>query len=135
MTTANGDPVAKTSKPAPASAQSRATKASREEFLAAWAMENPLATIEEAREAVRKEFGISLGTQILSKTMRLAKDSLESQRRATLKQEPVAVAPPPTAPAVLHEQINLWTATMKAAGVRLIEILDDGKIRVEFNAS
>jgi hypothetical protein len=120
-------------KPAPASAQARATKADRVEFLNRWAMEHPLNTIEDARKAVRDRFGLSLGNQILSNAMRLARETWEAQRKSGRKPGALPAAPAEPSPAGdLHAQATAWAAEMKAAGVRLLEVLEDGRIRLEF---
>lgn len=121
-------------KVAPASAEARATKAERLTFLNQWAMENPLKTIEEARQAVRERFGLSLGTQALSNAMRLARDAWEAQRRAATEGRPAL--PPRPQPAGGseggHEHVSWIANAMRQAGLRLVELLEDGRVRVEF---
>ena len=128
-------------RPLPASAEARATKVDRVKFLEAWALDNPMATNEEAREAVRSRFGISLGSEIISQTMRLAREAWESQRKAAAKthmplEAPTAIIPEPQAPtekAPVQQQIQSWAKTMREAGISLIEILPDGRIRFELS--
>lgn len=129
--------------PLPASAESRATKADRVRFLEAWAMENPLATNEAAREAVRVKFGLSLGSEAISKTMRMARDAWETQRQKAM-QTHTALTPPAHEPlpsneptpelAALQARVLEWAQAMKAMGVCLIEIMPDGRIRFEISA-
>jgi hypothetical protein len=106
-----------------ASAEAKATKVDRLKFLEAWSLENPLATIEAARAAVRAQFGISLGTKVLSDTLRHAKATWEAQRREIQSHqhgsEPIQV------------QVAAWAEGMRKSGIRLIEILPNGGLRLE----
>lgn len=122
--------VSVTKLPAPSSAEARATKVDRVKYLEAWADENPLATIEAAREAVRLKFGISLGTKIISDTLRMARQGWETKRKAGQSMQ--AQEEPGQS---IQQQINTWVQGMKALSIRLVEILDDGKVRVEFTPS
>jgi hypothetical protein len=121
--------AAKTLHVAGASAQARATKVDRLKFLEAWALDNPLQTIEAAREAVRARFGISLGTKTLSDTLRNAKALWEAKRRESQELPPLAV-PAGTDP--IQVQVHAWAQGMRKAGVRLIELMPDGHLRLEF---
>lgn len=120
--------AAKTLHVAGASAQARATKVDRLKFLEAWALDNPLQTIEAAREAVRARFGISLGTKTLSDTLRSAKALWEAKRRES--QEPAPLLPGTGDP--IQVQVATWALGMRKAGVRLIELMPDGHLRLEF---
>lgn len=127
--------------PLPASAEARETKIDRLRFLEAWAMDNPLATNEAAREAVRARFGLGLGSSVISRTMRAARHAWEAQRRAAARaQVPMTPPPLPTRPApeedneaepTLQTQILDWARGMRGSGVRLIEIMPDGRVRFE----
>lgn len=123
--------------PAGASAEARATKDARVQFLETWALENPLATIEQARQTVREKFGISLGTKLISDTLRMAKQLWEAQRREALEKHEPMKPPAPIAEAAQEvpngqQQAIQLAQTMRAAGIRLLEILDDGRVRVEY---
>jgi hypothetical protein len=130
--------VTKLPTPAPASAEARATKVDRLRYLESWAMENPLATIEAARDTVRQKYGISLGTKIISDTLRNAKALWEAQRRDAVERN-VPMAPPSAprlveAPAPVEsigQHIARIASELKASGIRLVEVLPDGNVRVE----
>lgn len=120
-------------KRAPASAFVKATKIDRQRFLDEWALENPDATIEEARVALRHRFeGIAMGTKAISDTLRMSKSLWEDQRKqirvsgGTLV---AAVAPQTSAQA----QITILAHAMELAGVRLLERHPDGTLRVEID--
>lgn len=127
--------------PAPASKQARATKLDRVKFLEDWSVSNPLGTIEAAREAIKEKFGISLGTKIISDTLRSAKNNWESQRRAMASGgSPGPLSPPPPSMRDSHarhsgqtlpELVSQWAEEMRVNGVRLLELLPDGNIRME----
>ncbi len=129
--------------PAPASAEARATKVDRVQFLEKWSLEHPLATIEAGREAVREKFGISLGTKIISDTLRNAKALWEAQRLAAVEAHrplsPPSIIPDVTkrevvvSPYDLQAQLGIWRTDMKRLGVRLLELLPDGNIRIELS--
>lgn len=107
-----------------ASAEARATKIDRQQYLEAWALDHPLSTIEQAREAVRLKFGISLGTKALADALRNAKALWEAQRQSMAAQQLEGVAG-------LQAQIATWAEGMRKVGVRLIELKPDGGIRLE----
>jgi hypothetical protein len=122
--------------PAPASAESRATKIDRVQYLEAWVNENPLATIDEAREAVKAKFGISVGNKLISDALRDAKQRWEQQRRAAREAQPVQPVIVPAAvtnplPPV-QSAVKTIVEMMMANGIRAIEILADGKTQVQF---
>jgi hypothetical protein len=127
-------------KPAPASRLARATKLDRVKFLEDWALQNPLETIEEARTAIRERFGISLGTKIISDTLRDAKRRWETERRVATEHHRPMTAPTPREPApepapappVLNGPVRTLALAMKNHGIRLIEIKPDGSIHAEF---
>lgn len=128
-------------KPAPASAELRANKADRLAFLESWALENPLATIEQAREALREKFnGVAMGTKVISDTLRMSRQIWETQRKDSFEKKPAAetnpVAPKlaEVVPATIQQQIAAMAATMKSAGISLLEITPEGRVRVEFAA-
>jgi hypothetical protein len=99
------------------------TKAERGAFLTQWCLEHPLATIEEARAALKREFnGVAVGTKQIADTLREARQlrlSGDTTKRPTVSQ--------PT----LQDKVQSWAREMKAHGVRLVEIRDDGSVRLE----
>lgn len=110
--------------PAGASAEARATKVDRLKFLEAWALEHPLSTIEQARAAVREAFGISLGTKVLSDSLRNAKLLWEAKRQEISHAGGILDQP-------LQSQVGAWVEGMRKGGIRLIELLPDGSLRLE----
>lgn len=110
-----------------ASAEARATKVDRLKFLENWAVDHPLSTIEQARAAVRGQFGISLGTKILADALRNAKGLWEAKRIEMAHTPGGGLEGQP-----LQVQVQAWTEGMLKAGVRLIELLPSGGVRLEF---
>jgi hypothetical protein len=125
-------------KPKPASAEVKATKIDRLRYLEDWCLEHPQGTIEGAREALRVHFqGVAMGTKIIADTLRQARQLWESQR-PTLKAVETPVAAPVVVAApggnTVQHQVAAVAATMRALGIRLVEITDSGKVRIEFGA-
>lgn len=154
MAARNLQSAARKNAPHPSSSESRAQKHERVKFVESWALDNPLATIEDAREALRQKFGIAVGTSIIANSLRMAKQLWESQRlEAAAKHTPMV--PPPTpepaapveapapvpvaavavAPTEQTERLTRIAQSMMAEGVRLVEILPDNRVRVEFKVS
>jgi hypothetical protein len=132
--------------PAPASTESRLTKHDRIEYLNLWARTNPLATIEQAREAVKVQFGLSVGTKLISDALRSAREQWETDRKqvqvaAPKFKAPVAVFTPVpqaakaavSAPQGASLDLPAIVAGMRGLGIRLIEVLPDGELRIKYN--
>lgn len=119
-------------KPAPASAALRATKDQRFRYLEQWCDLHPLETIEAARSALKQEFtGVAMGTKVISDTLSAARRRWDEKVKTQQAQQAALVV---TGDQPIQKQIASWAQGMRIAGVRLIEILDDGKVRVEFSA-
>lgn len=97
-------------------------------FLGDWATENPLSTIREAREALRKQFGETLGTSYIADTLKAARALvLEHQRKST----PIIVTPERT----LREVARDLASVMKSAGIKSLRLNTDGTIDFEASLS
>lgn len=115
------------------------TTQERKQFLETWALNNPLATIEAARDALKAEFdGVAMGTKIISDTLREARRLYEADFKAKHQAQVPPSLPTPVAPAAptsvspIQQQVAFWSQQMQALGIRLIEVKDDGGVRVEF---
>lgn len=91
------------------------TSQERRAWLKDWVSGNPRATIEQAKSALKQEFGIGLGTELVATILRETQEELLRRAGAL-----------PSEPATLSPSIRDLVTQMKAAGIRRIEILEDG---------
>jgi hypothetical protein len=125
--------------PKPASAVLRATKDQRQQYLNEFAAQNPFATIEQAREALKERFGgVAVGTQAISDALREARRMFEAEHKARSTPNPIPPVPiqdrPPSGTPLqsVQREIAGWVESMKRSGVKLVAVNEDGSVRVEF---
>lgn len=123
---------------APNSEEARSTKPARVSFLETWALDHPNGTIEEARQAIKARFGMAIGTREISDVMKMTKALHDGKQvkqtrepKQILEQPRQVVGSPSHHDSFLHDQILEWSVVMKAHGVKAIEVMSDGRIRVE----
>jgi hypothetical protein len=100
---------------APPTAEERqAGTKTRTEWLQSWAKEHPAASVHEAREAVKGQFDMSLGTTLVSEMMKGAREAagLPPSRRG---REPESLA----------KRMDVLVAELRALGVKKLEIEKD----------
>lgn len=133
----------------------RNSKDQRLRFLTDWCMRNPLATIEQARAALKEEFaGVAMGTKVIADTLRAARQYAEAQYKAHQPKGAAVLFPVPSPdqsagglslqsppvtpiPAIMNPiqaQIQTWAQAMRAAGIRSVTVEDDGRVNVEFRS-
>lgn len=97
-------------------------KRARITFLSDWVLSHPNARISDAQEALHDTFGIGLNTKYVADTLKAARQLVGLDK----PQEKVEGATPAT--------FNLahTVKTLRDAGIRSIEIMDDGRYRVEY---
>jgi len=103
------------------------SKEEKSRFLSDWAMAHPLATIRQARAALYDKFGITMGTSHISETLRIARQIHEESRGTTTSTKTPDVVDAPKTPA----GILLLVRTMRALGLKKVEILADGTFTYE----
>lgn len=123
----------------------------KRKYLGDWAMNNPLSTIREARDALRTEFGETLGTSYIAETLKAARGLVvEEQKRKSgsypavtppsLTPQPVLPLSPPgqmgLAPELmsrqsLREVARALAKAMKDAGIKSIRVNPDDTIDFE----
>lgn len=107
--------------------QQTPTKEEKSRFLSDWALQHPLATIREARAALMRQFGITMGTTFISETLRIARqvheEGAQKEREVV---HPVQEEGPRTPQGIL-----MLVRTMRALGLRKVEILADGTFTYE----
>jgi hypothetical protein len=99
----------------------------RRSFLVAWARENPKATVQQAREAVRANFGVSVASQTIVEALRAARAA------ATIEAWQEQVDGQPWGKPLFPHVADL-VQTMRARGLRRIEV-DGDEIHVTIGLS
>jgi hypothetical protein len=99
---------------------------SKRKYLGDWAMNNPLSTIREARDALRKEFGETLGTSYIADTLKAARNLMAEERKKTVG-ETLVISPQKP----LREIAREVAVIMKSAGIKSMRINADGSVDFE----
>ncbi len=110
----------------------RARTEQKKTFLTEWTLQNPLATMNDVKAALRERFGETMGTDLIIEAFKHAR--AVAQRRAQEGLQPAAAAGAAPLVETTHS-INSIVAAMKAAGMKKIEVQSDGTFEVTFRSS
>ncbi len=94
----------------------------RRDWLRSWVRENPRATIELAKKALKDQFGLAVGTEVVANILRETQEELLQRGKEAAHVISAGVAAVVETPALILDIVN----RMKAAGIRRIEILPTG---------
>lgn len=125
----------------------KADKNLRSAFLNSWAEQNPHATINQAREALYKRFGMAMGTSYIADTLRLARECYENAQKEKGVEPAIPTIHSPVEPIAPKEQdprsqqetpviqangldLQKIARSLSEAGVRSITIKEDGTLEV-----
>jgi hypothetical protein len=89
----------------------------RGEWLQRWAEERPEASVHQARQAVKEQFAVSLGTTFISRIMR------EAREKAGLP--PARKGRPELAAATTQARVKVLVDELRNLGVRKLEISEE----------
>jgi hypothetical protein len=111
------------------------TPQERREELYQWALERALAhdvqTVVKARQHAKGVYGIAPGTAFVAEILKRAAEDARAKLRGETPQVSIRLPTPEIVPAGAIDMASI-ERTMRAAGVRMIEIMPDGKVQLQF---